>query len=191
LLPSVLSAKLRKWWIAVDRNNPNEPNWDLAVQANLGDGRRGLVLAETKAYAGELKKELQGKRLTEKSNLQNHYHIGAAIVEAREALGGDRCGVKISRDTHYQFSNRIAFAWKLAKEGISCVLIYLGFTGDVAIANDYLRDDQDWDEILRQHLKSVFPHEWINKEFAIGGTSFWFLARSLACARHSPKKGER
>lgn len=191
LLPFSISAKLRKWWIAVDRNNPNEPNWDLAVQAHFPDGRMGLVLSETKAYAGELAKERQGKRLTKKSNLDNHHNIGAAIREAREALGGEDSGVKISRDTHYQFSNRVTFAWKLAKEGVPCVLIYLGFTGDKSIAKDYLRDSQHWTEIVQQHIQVVFPDSWIDKEFTVGRTPFWFLVRSLTCARESPIKGQR
>jgi hypothetical protein len=187
LLSQELSVRLRKWWIAVDRNDPNEPNWDLAVQAEFPNGQRGLILAEAKAHTGELKQEEKGKN--PRGNQKNHTRIGEAIEEAREALGGESAGVRISHESHYQFSNRIAFAWKLASEGVPCVLIYLGCTEDTTIATDYLRDDEHWLDTVRAHVRPVFPETWIDRELSAGESSFWFLVRSRRCARSSPARG--
>ncbi len=187
LLSQELSARLRKWWIAVDRNDPNEPNWDLAVQAEFPNGQRGLILAEAKAHAGELKKEEKGKN--PRGNQKNHTRIGEAIGEAREALGGESAGVRISHESHYQFSNRIAFAWKLASEGVPCVLIYLGFTEDTTIATNYLRDDEHWLDTVKAHIQWVFPETWIGRQISVGKSMFWFLVKSRPRARISPASG--
>ena len=189
LLPRELSSRLRKWWIAVDRNDPNEPNWDLAVEAAFPGNRCGIVLAEAKAHVRELKREEKGKN--PESNRKNHDHIGTAIDEARAGLGGDVAGVHISRDSHYQFSNRIAFAWKLALSGVPCALVYLGFIGDTGIGEQNLRDEQHWESTLLQHIAPVFPVYWTNREFQANGCPFWFLVRSLKCIRHSPPPGQR
>lgn len=52
----------------------------------------------------------------------------------------------ISRDSHYQFANRLGFAWKLASIGVPTVLVYLGFTGDDGIIDrgEPLRDADHW-----------------------------------------------
>jgi hypothetical protein len=38
-------------------------------------------------------------------------------------------GWTLSRDSHYQLTNRFAWAWKLASMGVPVVLGYLGFQG--------------------------------------------------------------
>src|SRR5688572_26868453 len=131
LIAPELATTLRRWWLAEDHPKANEPNWDLAATATFSGGAAGLVLVEAKAYAGELRNERKGKSAA--SNPRNHAQIGAAIEEARAVLNGIRPGVAISRDSHYQFSNRVAFAWKLATLGVPTALVYLGFTGDTGI----------------------------------------------------------
>ena len=60
-------------------------------------------------------------------------------------------GWHLSRDTHYQLTNRFAWAWTIAMLGVPVVLIYLGFLQ----AND-MRDEgapfvsaADWDRLKR------------------------------------------
>lgn len=57
------------------------------------------------------------------------------IAEACAGLQLLGPAVRISRDSHYQLSNRVAFAWKLATLGLPTVLVYLGFWGDDGIAD--------------------------------------------------------
>lgn len=99
----------------------------------------------------------------------------------------------ISRDRFYQFSNRLAFAWKLASLGIPTVLVYLGFTGDDGISDcdEPLRDDQHWRRIVQDQVAPVFPVECWGRAVLIDGTPVWFLIRSLSCPRQSPAPRER
>ena len=123
---------LREWWL-VNTHGANTPNWDLLVTCSL-DGNPGLILVEAKANWPELSR--QGKPLSQDASPkshENHKQIGAAIDEARAGWQEIDPDVQISRDSHYQLSNRLAFAWKLASLGIPTVLIYLGFTGDEVI----------------------------------------------------------
>ena len=120
---------LQSWWLA-HRVGANTPNWDLAATATI-EGRKGLILAEAKANVpelGEAGKSL-GDKASERSS-ENHARIGQAIAEAQTALSSVLEGVNISRGSHYQLANRVAFMWKLASLGIPTVLVYLGFTGD-------------------------------------------------------------
>jgi hypothetical protein len=130
LLARKVSHRLRTWRLAVHSLVASGPNWDLAAPATFPDGHRGLVLIEAKAHVGELAGEMGGKRRSQSTNVANHARIGEAMAEAGAALGGASSRVRISRDICHQFSNRVAFAWRLAAEGVRTVLIYLGFTGD-------------------------------------------------------------
>ena len=125
---------LGNWWLA-HRHGAKKPNWDLVVAYDFA-GKPGLALVEAKAHDNEL--DWAGKRPARKdsaNSLENHEHIGRAIDEASAALDRIVPGVRISRDTHYQLANRVAYSWKLASMGIPVVLVYLGFTGDGGIAN--------------------------------------------------------
>ena len=124
---SELQRQLRDWWLASNKG-ANTPNWDLASTCHI-DGRKGLLLVEAKAHAAEL--STAGKRLRKHSSLNshaNHQRIAEAIQQAnaglRRATGGSW---NLSRDHHYQLSNRFAWAWKLATLGLPTVLVYLGF----------------------------------------------------------------
>jgi hypothetical protein len=78
-----------------------------------------------------LTKEAAGRRLAEGDSMQrtaSHETIGAAIESARMGFeAGTRLAWHISRDSHYQISNRFAWSWKLTQLGIPVVLVYLGF----------------------------------------------------------------
>jgi hypothetical protein len=115
---------VRRWWLA---NEGNTPNWDLIVQAASRDGQ-ALVLVEAKAKVSEFdckskpllyrSEDLEARKRTS----ENHQQIGRAIDKASCALSSR--GISISCDYHYQLSNRIAMAWKLASLGVPNTLVF-------------------------------------------------------------------
>ncbi len=163
LVPPEVRQQLREWWLAVPQG-ANTPNWDIASTCTIR-GKRGLVLVEAKAHSNEL--DEKGKRLDGKSNKENHEQIGRAIHEANEALRSvtGRCW-NLSRDSHYQLSNRFAWSWKLASLGVPIVLLYLGFLN----ANDgpLFRSEAEWECTLKNHCKGIVPEtcwgEWLDIE---------------------------
>ncbi|MCZ2112928.1 MAG: hypothetical protein LC131_03705, partial [Anaerolineae bacterium] len=90
-----------------------------------------------------------------------------------------RKGFQLRRDGHYQLSNRIAWAWKMAACGVHVVLMYLGFTGNTYFAADFLRDDAHWQTLMKTYLAAVAPPRFAATALEIGGGSLRFLARSL------------
>ena len=129
-----VSRQLRSWWLAVTRGSTMTPSWDLATTCTIRN-RPGLLLMEAKAHSAEL--DHLGKRTPRTTNgWKNHERIGAAIAEANEGLrlvNGRPWA--LSRDSHYQLSNRFAWAWKLASLGIPVVLVYLGFLNAVEMTD--------------------------------------------------------
>ncbi len=192
LLPEEVSRRLRAWWLAVDRPTASGPNWDLVATADFPNGRRGLVLVEAKAHAGELRGEKVGMRLRPDSNLANRTRIAEAIAEARDALGGEAAGVRINRDNCYQFANRVAFAWRLAAEGVPVALIYLGFIGDAVIGSlsEPIIDGPGWCELVTEHTRDVMPVTMWERDLGTdrGIAPLWLLMRSLPVARLSPER---
>lgn len=172
---------LRSWWLR-HPNGANTPNWDIALSCDI-DCTPGLVLVEAKANLPELGEA--GKRSesdASSKSADNHDQIAQAIEEARTALAPLLPGISISRDKHYQLSNRVAFAWKLASLGIPTVVIYLGFTGDTDIANvgAPFADDADWQKQFRAHFGGVCPLLALDRRWDVGPASFWLLSRSRA-----------
>lgn len=117
------------WWVRYDGTLPT---WDLISTCTIG-GRPGILLVEAKAHESEL--DQRGKVLTggapSDRSTKNHELIGRCIDEVCETMraGADRC-IAISARTHYQLSNRVAWAWRLAQHGVPVCLFYLGFIGD-------------------------------------------------------------
>ena len=176
---------LRGWWLGNDKR-ATEPNWDLAATAVWPDGREGLVLVEAKVHVNELSeagKEAPSRDMPRR--YENHQTIGAAIKEAQAGLGGAAAGVHISRDHHYQLSNRIAYAWKLARLGTPVALVYLGFCGDKGMGSGFLRSESHWRDMFEAHAKPVFPADMLEREIPCGMASFWVLARARMAVRHS------
>lgn len=170
---------LSSWWLKHARG-ANTPNWDIVLSCEV-EGQAGLILVEAKANVPELGEG--GKRnLPEASarSQENHQQIAAAIEEARLALALRFPTIGISRDRHYQLSNRIAFAWKLASLGVPTVLLYLGFTGDEGIGDvgEPFADDAHWQATFRRHLAEVCPPEMLEDAVDAGAARFWVLARS-------------
>lgn len=169
-------SKFDAWWVAKEYKNPT---WDMLCTACI-QGKRGLVLVEAKAHLSELKEE--GKSQDSDASAQsqeNHTRITECIAEAARGLSGAiQVPVNISADTHYQLANRIASAWKLASCGLPVVLLYLGFTGDTYFP-DHFHCDAEWQKTMLNHLKEVFPQEFVNTTLMIGVTPMSILTRSL------------
>jgi hypothetical protein len=184
---------LRRWWLA---HEGNIPNWDLILQAAGRDGP-ALVLVEAKAKVSEF--DCKSKPLLHRSEdlearertSENHRQIGRAIDEASNALSSQ--GISISCEHHYQLSNRIAMAWKLASLGVPNTLIFLGFTGDREISRegDYFADDDHWRRAFTEYLKGVLPADLLEKDISSGAASFRVFSRSLPAIRNSRPIAER
>lgn len=181
LIHPTLNQTLNRWWLV---NPGNAPNWDLICTAQFPDSRPGLVLVEAKANVPEFMDGIKGSGVTDPENSRQ---IAQAIEEARSALSAHESGVKLSRDRWFQVSNRLAFAWKLASEGMPTVLMYLGFTGDEGIRDrgEPLKDDQAWRTLVMAEQDVIPPTLW-ERKILVGDTPLWFLIRSRECIRPSP-----
>lgn len=179
--------RFQDWWL-VHKRGANTPNWDIASTC-LIEGHKGMVLVEAKANWLEL--GYQGKPLAQGASvrsLENHQKIGDAISEACLGWRSIDPRMNISRDTHYQLSNRLAFTWKLATFGIPVVLVYLGFTRDEGIrdAGAPFVDDADWHEAFNGYCKDVVPIELFEKRLEVGGVPVWLTCRSREVIEQSP-----
>jgi len=180
---------LASWWL-IHRRGANTPNWDLVVACDLW-GQPGLALVEAKAHEREL--DWNGKRLRtscSRNSLENHKHIGVAIAEASGALNSIVQGVHLSRDSHYQLSNRVAHSWKLASMGVPVLLVYLGFTGDNGIVSvgPLLRDHEHWQSLMRAYTKGVLPDGFLDRWLPCGKSQMRMIIRSMAALEHSPNE---
>ena len=170
---------LRKWWLAHERG-ANTPNWDIAASCEI-DGSQGLILVEAKANVPEL--SVAGKPTdvgVSAASAENHERIGVAIGEARAALQRVSPSTAISRDSHYQLSNRVAFAWKLANAGVPTVLVYLGFWGDDGLADvgAYFQSSGHWESVFTEYARSVVPIDLFEYRIECGAAPMWLLVRS-------------
>ena len=154
---SEIRWQLRNWWLSVN-GRARTPNWDIASTCRI-KGKPGLLLVEAKAHVNEL--SCSGKPLRKEASQnsrKNHERIGRAIAEANEAFQaatGGKWG--LSRDHHYQLSNRFAWSWKLASLGIPVVLVYLGFLNAKNMKNQekIFHSNDDWESALKSYGKGV------------------------------------
>lgn len=184
LLDPDTRSRLRDWWLAPRSTRAMTPNLDIAATCRI-EGRQGLLLVEAKAHDEELIKESSGRRLTAEASddrKASHGTIGAAIESARtgleQATGHEW---RISRDTHYQMSNRFAWSWKLTELGFPVVLVYLGF-----LHAEEMRDrgrpfytPDDWTRIVKGHSEALFPEAIWDRGWLVNGQTFVPLIRSL------------
>ncbi len=175
--------EISNWWLAVRHATANTPNWDIISQATIG-GREGLILVEAKAHDQELIKEESGKRSKPDptpGSASNHERIGACIEEASRSLSS-ASGVSwnLSRDSHYQLSNRFAWSWKLTAMGIPVVLVYLGF-----LKADEMKDrgtpfdtHEQWKHLVESQSQTLFPNTVWGKAWSVNGVELIPLIRS-------------
>lgn len=180
LVPSiVVRTELSNWWLAV-RRGANTPNWDLASTCMI-EGREGLLLVEAKAHSNEL--STTGKSPPSSANSRkNHEQIGSAIMEANvdlERLTGSVW--RLSRDSHYQLSNRFAWSWKLASLQIPVVLLYLGFLNAYDMVRDgaLFESESDWSQAVFSHACGVVDEAIWGRRIDVNGTPFWPLVRAI------------
>jgi hypothetical protein len=182
LLTEGESEQLSKWWLA-HSGAANTPNWDIASTCKVA-GRNGILLVEAKAHAAELTDEVKGKQLDARASgnsFANHVKIGQAIAESAVQIQrstGESCA--ISRDRHYQMSNRFAVAAKLTEMGLPVVLVYLGFLNASEMApKDLLTSDETWRTVVKQHSAAIDVGGLWDKRWQVNGQLFLPLIRSI------------
>jgi hypothetical protein len=184
---SAVWTTLRKWWLTHE-SGANTPNWDIAIGCDV-EGRSGLILVEAKANVPELAVagKLVDSTMSARSG-ENHRRIGLAINEECAELQRISVTTAISRDSHYQLSNRVAFAWKLASLGIPTILVYLGFLGDEGIrdAGAPFTDSAHWEATFAQYAHSVVPRDLFERRIDCGAAPAWFQVRSRHVIEASP-----
>ena len=86
-------------------------------------------------------------------------------------------------DSHYQMSNRFAWAWKLTELGIPVILAYLRFIGCEEMRKGEkqrpISRQEEWGEMVRVHSRPLFPGEVWNREWCVRGESLIPLIRHL------------
>jgi len=182
-------SSLRTWWLTYERG-ANTPNWDLAAGCEV-EGRPGLILVEAKANVPEL--SVAGKSMDaggSAASIANHERIALAIEEACAALRRVSDATSISRDSHYQLSNRVAFAWKVASLGVPTVLVYLGFVADTGIsdAGTPFATEANWRSAFAEYAYSVVPNELFERRLECGAAPAWLLVRSRPVLEVSPPR---
>lgn len=180
-------AALQDWWLT-HKAGANTPNWDIAVACEI-HGQPGLVLVEAKANWPEL--GVAGKSLSidaSGKSRENHERIGGAIADACTGWRTIDQRIDITRDSHYQLANRLAFTWKLATLGIPTILVYLGFTGDEGIrdAGQPFADDADWRKAFEAYASNAIPLELFDRCLTIASTPVWLMVRSRSVLEISP-----
>ncbi len=160
---------LTSWWLAVPEG-ANTPNWDIASNCRFGE-EKGLLLVEAKAHLSELKE--QGKALaTEASpeSIANRDKIAGAIEEASASLGKTMDGWALSLNSHYQLSNRFAWAWKIASMGLPVVLVYLGFieATEMKDIGKPFDDSAEWSCVVMNHSRDVVPGRVWGHDIRVG-----------------------
>ncbi len=169
---------LTEWWLAKPRG-AMLPNWDIASTCTI-EGKKGLLLVEAKAHDKELSEAGKSKPTTSNGQM-NHIHIGVAIEQANSGLDGALKRWALSRDSHYQLSNRFAWTWKLTTLGVPVILVYLGFLNAVEMSDQGqpFNSYRAWDICIRNHAKNIVPDDAWEKKLEINGTSVCFLIRSM------------
>ncbi len=169
--------RLKTWWLAVAGRGrgARTPSWDIASTCSVM-GRLGLLLVEAKAHV----KELSESDKCCSTNPSNREQIGRAIAEAAAGLGSATGSPwKMSRDHHYQLSNRFAWSWKLASLGIPVVLVYLGFLNAQDMAGrELFHSPEDWERSVRGYGKGVVDDGCWGERLDIAGVPFFPLIRT-------------
>jgi hypothetical protein len=173
-----IRQELLEWWLEKS-HGANLPNWDIASTCTI-EGKKGLILIEAKAHSKELSDAGKAQPSTENGEL-NHKRIDLAIKEANTGLNESFKGWGLSRDSHYQISNRFAWAWKLTTLGVPVILVYLGFLDAMEMDDQGqpFNSAQMWESSIRTHATNVVPDNAWNRKMEFNGTPLWCLIRSM------------
>jgi hypothetical protein len=184
LVPPEIGRMLAEWWLPAGREAARTPNFDIASTCTIG-GKPGLLLVEAKAHDEELIREAAGRKLgpdATDDRKASHGTIGNAIGLANRGLtAATGLAWGISRDTHYQLSNRFAWGWKFAVSGIPVVLIYLGFLkcAEMSDRGRPFADHAAWENCARDHARNVVPDSAWNRAWTVNGVPFIPLIKSV------------
>lgn len=172
LLGAAERTALTEWWLA-RAGRANTPNWDLASTCEMG-GRCGVMLVEAKAHVGELADDCCGA--TDRANAER---IAEALKEATEAWNRLEPGFSLRANSHYQMSNRWAFAWKVASLGVPVILVYLGFVcAEEMRGKQPFRDLGHWRDRVVKGARGVVPATAWDRSFDVSGTPVNILIRA-------------
>lgn len=110
-----------------------------------------------------------------------------ALGEATVACNALTPGFALSANSHYQLSNRVAFAWKLAKMGIPVVLVYLGFIDAHEMRDDYklLKDHAQWRYRVLAASEGTVPAKAWGSTLDVDGTPLTMLIGSAVVGIHA------
>ena len=195
LLDRKISEQLTSWWLEAASQKAMTPNFDIASTCTI-EGTHGLLLVEAKAHDEELSKEASGRLLgldSSEDRRASHEKIGAAIDAARMSLERTTSlPWRITRDTHYQISNRFAWAWKLTELGVPVVLVYLGFlrANEMTDRGKPFIDHADWERLVKSHSEALFPPQVWGQRWESGGRALIPLIRSLEQALDDDIEGQ-
>lgn len=176
--------QLPNWWLKLQKG-ANTPNWDVASTCSVA-GRPGILLVEAKAHGAELIREEAAKTLDpncSQASRENHERIGSWIARASAELRkATSLEWNLSRDSHYQMSNRFAWACKLTELGFPVVLIYLGLlnTDEMADCGAPFVTPGDWTRCVHVHSQPLFPASVWDTELGITNVSLTPLVRTLS-----------
>ena len=163
--------EVTNWWLAKP-GRANTPNWDFVSQCLIGE-RQGLILVEGKAHEDEFADDRCGA-----TNRENFQQIKNRLTEATVGWNAMLPGFNLTPDSHYQVSNRFAFAWKLATMKIPVVLMYLGFLDADEMSGRLLRSHAQWRQCVLDRSEGVIPETAWDRTFDIDGTPVTVLIRS-------------
>jgi hypothetical protein len=169
----------RRWWIAF---NGKRPTWDLICHVEV-DEKPGLLVVEAKARCGEMG-EKDSKSAVDKKNdrsIANDLSIRLRLAEA--SLGLNELGLgnfRLSTDHDYQLSNRLAYLYKLASDGVPTILMYLGWIGSPDWTTAPLVDESAWTEAVKGHFSRIGPWEFVGtKRHFATGASLQMIVRGI------------
>ena len=184
LLDPDIGRRLAAWWLPADRLDARTPNFDIASTCTI-EGKPGLLLVEAKAHDNELKNEAAGRILgpaPTDERTASHDTIRLALEQARLGLtAATLLEWAISRDSHYQMSNRFGWSWKLATLGVPVVLVYLGFlrAEEMTDRGKPFESDDAWDALVKEQSTALFPAAVWNRRWSVSGVPFIPLIKSL------------
>jgi hypothetical protein len=179
-LPVDYRETLTRWWLAKP-SRANTPNWDIISKCWI-KGSPGLLLIESKAHVAEFADDCCHAT---SANLQQ---IEQALKEASNAWECLEPGFSLSANSHYQLSNRFAFAWKLAAMGIPVVLVYLGFLNALDMNDSgrtLLGNHLQWKNCVLNASNRIVPAGAWDREFKVGTTPLSVLIRSADVRIHA------
>lgn len=189
LLPLRDCNALGDWWLEVQSDDSQTPNWDIASTCTVS-GKKGLLLVEAKAHNRELKvRDRVG------GSHRNRARISECIAETNSELE-DQTGLDwaLSSEHRYQMANRFAWSRKLTELGYPVILIYLGF-----LKADEMRKGREqtpfdshaeWEGQLKAFSEPLFP-VWVwDREWTIHGQSFVPRICSIETGYDGPMENE-